>query len=121
MMKTALIVDDSPTMRTIIKSILTEMDFQCFTAQDGEKALKMAGNKVFDIIITDINMPNMNGLEMIEAFREIKSSAYTPILIVSTESNDDLKNQARKLNASGWIVKPFVQSTLVNAVSKLVS
>ncbi len=118
-MKRALIVDDSPTVRAIIKSTLDGMGFECITAQDGVKAIKILGEQVVDIIVTDINMPNMDGITLIKELRKQRNSQFTPILVISTEGNSDIKTQGKEAGASGWIIKPFQPEVLQNAVNKL--
>lgn len=119
MSKNALVVDDSATMRQMIKATLATKGFEAITAQDGEKALKILGDKTVDIIITDINMPNMDGIELIRQLRQNKNSAYTPILVITTEGNDTTKQAGKQAGASGWIVKPFKPDVLIAAVTKL--
>lgn len=117
--KQALIVDDSATMRNMIKAVIVEMGFQCITAQDGEKAFRACETQRFDIIITDINMPNIDGIELIRMLRESEHSKFTPILVITTEGGDNVKNAGKVAGASGWIVKPFNPDTLKRAVAKL--
>jgi two-component system chemotaxis response regulator CheY len=119
MQKTALIVDDSATIRQVIKATITNMGFEAITAQDGEKALKILGDRTVDIIITDINMPNMDGIELIKELRKGRNSAFTPILVITTEGNDQTKSAGKIAGASGWIVKPFKPEVLEAAVNKL--
>ena len=120
MVKNALIVDDSATMRSMIKSVLEENGYQTLSAGDGAKALKILGQSTVDVIITDINMPNMDGIELIKELRRQKNSAYTPILVISTEGGENLKKAGKEAGASGWIVKPFKAETLTQALNKLV-
>ena len=117
--KTVLIVDDSATMRNMIKAVATEMGFEIHTAQDGEKAYRMCEHQKFDIVITDINMPNMDGIELIRLLRESENAKYTPILVITTEGGDNVKQAGKAAGASGWIVKPFNPDTLKRAVAKL--
>ena len=119
MSKSVLIVDDSATMRNMIKAVTDDMGFESITAQDGEKALKILGEKVVDIIITDINMPNMDGIELIKHLREQKNSKFTPILVITTEGGSNVKEAGKKAGASGWIVKPFNPDSLKAAITKL--
>lgn len=119
MAKTALIVDDSATMRNMIKATMQDMGFDTETASDGEKAFKLAKNHKYDIVITDINMPNMDGIELIRVLRDSENSKYCPILVISTEGGDNVKQAGKEAGASGWIVKPFNPDTLNKAVSKL--
>lgn len=119
MAKKALVVDDSPTVRQVIKSVLDGEGFQCLTAQDGQKALKILGDETVEIIVTDVNMPNMDGIELIRELRKVKNAMYTPILVITTEGGDKVKNQGREAGANGWITKPFKPETLLAAVNKL--
>ena len=119
MSKIALIVDDSPTIRSMVKATLDRMNFECMTAQDGEKALKILGDKKVDVIITDINMPNMDGIELIRMLRGIENAKFTPILVLTTESGDNIKQAGKQAGATGWIVKPFKPEVLQNAVTKV--
>lgn len=119
MKKTALVVDDSPTMRSMIKAALDQIDFESITAQDGEKALKIIGDKEVDLIVTDILMPNMDGIELIKNLRERSASKFVPILVISTEGSTDIKNSGKEAGATGWIIKPFQPEVLHSAVKKI--
>jgi two-component system, chemotaxis family, chemotaxis protein CheY len=119
MKKTVLIVEDSPTMRNMIKVTLAGDGFDCSTAQDGEKALKSARETPYTLIVTDINMPNMDGIEMIRNIRGGTANKDTPILVVTTESGEAIKAEAKTAGANGWIVKPFKPEVLSRAASKL--
>ncbi|HCR85480.1 MAG TPA: response regulator [Alphaproteobacteria bacterium] len=117
--KTALVVDDSPTMRQMIKVTMDAMGFDCMSAQDGEKALTILGERTVDIIVTDINMPNMDGIQLIKELRASNNAKFTPILVITTEGGDNTKQAGKAAGASGWIVKPFKPETLEAAVTKL--
>ena len=119
MSKTALVVDDSPTIRQMIKTTMESMGFECVSAQDGEKALKILGERTVDIIVTDINMPNMDGIQLIKELRGSRNAKFTPILVITTESGDSTKQAGKAAGASGWIVKPFKPESLQAAVTKL--
>jgi two-component system, chemotaxis family, chemotaxis protein CheY len=119
MTKTVLVVEDSPTMRNMIKVTLAGEGFECATAQDGEKALKSARETPYALIVTDINMPNMDGIEMIRQIRQDTVNKNTPILVVTTESGDAIKASAKTAGANGWIVKPFKPDVLARAAEKL--
>jgi two-component system chemotaxis response regulator CheY len=103
----------------MIKAVVNEMGFEVITAQDGEKAYRTAQSQSFDIVITDINMPNMDGIELIRLLRETETMKYTPILVITTEGGDNVKAAGKAAGASGWIVKPFNPETLTRAVAKL--
>jgi two-component system chemotaxis response regulator CheY len=117
--RTALVVDDSFTMRNMVSFSLKEENFDVVVAEDGVDALKQAKGKKFDVIITDINMPNMNGLELIEKLRAIDDFKFTPILVLTTEGGDDKKKEGKRLGATGWIVKPFNPQTLITVINKV--
>lgn len=117
--RTALVVDDSFTMRNMVSLSLKEENFDVVVAEDGVDALKQAKGKKFDVIITDINMPNMNGLELIEKLRAIDDFKFTPILVLTTEGGDDKKKEGKRLGATGWIVKPFNPQTLITVINKV--
>ncbi len=119
MKKSALVVDDSATMRNMIKTTIIDMGFETDTAQDGEKAFKLAKSRTYDIIITDINMPNMDGIELIRVLRDTENCKYCPILVITTEGGDNVKQAGKEVGASGWIVKPFNPDVLQKAVKKL--
>jgi len=117
----ALVVDDSPTMRNMVKVALEGIGFDVATAQDGKRAIKILGNKNMDVIVTDINMPNMNGYEFIREIRSNGSYKTVPILILTTECTAEAKAKGKAAGASGWIVKPFKPDVLVNAVGRVCS
>lgn len=117
--KQALVVDDSYTMRNMVSLTLKDVNFEVKTAEDGVDALKVAGDDTFDLAIVDINMPNMDGIELIKRLRQKESFKYTPILVLTTEGGDDKKMEGKKAGATGWIVKPFNPEVLLNAVNKV--
>ncbi len=111
-----LAVDDSRTMRDMITLALKDDDFDVHVAEDGEHGLEVLQSVVPDVIITDINMPRLDGFGFIDAIRARDSSKHTPILVLTTESADELKARARDAGATGWIVKPFAQDKLIRAL-----
>jgi two-component system chemotaxis response regulator CheY len=120
--KKILVVDDSPSIRNVLKSTLQGGGFEVATAQDGQKAIKMVNSESFDLIITDVNMPNMNGIEFTDSVRKGENpNKHVPILVSTTESAREKKDSGRVAGASGWIVKPFEGATLLAAVNKLLS
>lgn len=119
MTKQALVVDDSVTMQNMVSMALKEIGFEVTTASDGIEALQKAEKATFDIVITDINMPNMDGIELIRCLRELPACKTIPVLVLTTESGDNAKSAGRSAGASGWIVKPFNPSILKTAVNKL--
>ena len=120
MAKTILIVDDSASVRQVVKIAVTGAGYDVIEGVDGKDALsKLTGQKVH-LIISDVNMPNMDGIEMIAAIRKLPGYGFTPILMLTTESQVEKKDAGRKAGATGWIVKPFNADQLVATVQKLV-
>ncbi len=122
MAKTALIVDDSSSMRQMVSFTLKGAGFTVIEGSNGKEALdRLAaapGGKV-DIIITDLNMPVMDGLTFIKEARSKPGSRLTPILMLTTENGDDRKVQGKAAGATGWIVKPFQPESLLKVIGKV--
>lgn len=119
MPKVILTVDDSRTMREMLKFALLDADFEVLQAVDGVHGLEVLSQSEPDVIITDINMPNMDGFGFIEAVRRDARRNGTPILVLTTESDAEKKQRARSAGATGWIVKPFDPVKLVDAVRRV--
>ena len=120
MAKTILTVDDSRTMRDMVSHTLKGAGFNVITADDGNdavRALKAGGT--FDLIITDLNMPEMDGFGLIEHVRSDARHKYVPILMLTTESDQQKKERGKAMGATGWIVKPFNPEKLVQIVNKV--
>ncbi len=117
-MKRALAIDDSVTMRNLVKMALEAEGFTVDTAENGQEALELARRNTYNIVISDINMPVMNGLEFLKEFRSFNRT--TPVLMLTTETEATKKEQAKKLGATGWIVKPFKPEDLVKVVKRVV-
>ncbi|WP_370401347.1 response regulator [Sulfitobacter sp. JB4-11] len=111
-----LAVDDSRTMRDMIKMALLPAGFTVHTADDGVHGIEVLDGITPDAIITDINMPRMDGFGFIDAVREQNRHRATPILVLTTEAAPELKQRARSAGATGWIVKPFDPDKLVKAL-----
>lgn len=116
MSRTVLAVDDSRTMRDMLRLALTQAGIDAHFAEDGLHGLEVLETVVPDVIITDINMPRMDGFGFIDAVRGRKQHRGVPILVLTTESGEDLKRRARNAGATGWIVKPFDPEKLVRAI-----
>ena len=114
-----LAIDDSRTIREMLRETLRNAGFVVHVAVDGLDGLEMLQEVAPDVIITDINMPRMDGFGVIEAVRAGSSHAALPILVLTTESAPDLKERARKSGATGWIVKPFDDAKLVSAIKRI--
>ena len=116
MAKCILVVDDSETVRQVLQLTLANAGFDVVEAEDGLEALdKLAHNSV-DMMITDLNMPNMDGLDLIKKVREDGTHRFTPIVMLTTESSEEKKLAGREAGASGWIVKPFKPEQLLKVV-----
>lgn len=114
-----LTVDDSASIRMTTKIALTNAGYQVTEAVDGQDGLTKAKGAAFDLIVTDLNMPNMNGLEMIEALRQSPAHTGIPIIFLTTESDADMKARAKAAGATGWLTKPFDAENLVKIVRKV--
>ena len=117
--KTILTVDDSRTMRDMLRLALAEAGFKVVQAIDGAEGLERLASGGADVIITDINMPNLDGLGFIERVRADQRHRAIPILVLTTESEPDMKERARQAGATGWIVKPFNPGKLVDAIRRV--
>lgn len=116
-----LTVDDSKVIRDLVKAVLIENGHEVVTANDGVEGLSATRNEKFDMILSDINMPNMTGISMVSKIRRLEGYEYTPIIMLTTESSDFKKEKAKKTGATGWLQKPFDPERLMKAVNKLVS
>ena len=119
-MATILTVVDSPSIRQMIKVTLAPAGHTGLEAVNGAEGLEKAKASKPDLVITDLNMPVMNGLELIRALRALPAMMGLPIVFLTTESSETVKLEAKKAGATGWITKPFVQAQLLAVVSKLV-
>ena len=120
MAKTIMIVDDSPLMRASLKANLELGGYKVEFAGDGVLALTQLKNGVKpDLIITDINMPNMGGLELIKNLRTLPGFRFTPVLVLTTESHQAKKDEAKKHGATGWLVKPVAGPDLIKVIKQV--
>ncbi len=118
--KSILLIDDSATIRHSVSYILEQEGYQLFEAADGLDGLKQLGAAAkLDLVITDINMPNMDGISFIKKAREIPKYKSIPILILTTESQGSKMNEGMEAGATGWIVKPFSAEKLLAVVKKV--
>jgi two-component system chemotaxis response regulator CheY len=120
MSKTILAVDDSASIRQMVAFTLKSSGYEVVEAVDGMDGLEKAKSKTFNLILTDQNMPRMDGLNLIKNLRAMAQYKSTPILMLTTESSDAMKAQGKAAGATGWLVKPFDPQKLVDVVKKVI-
>jgi two-component system chemotaxis response regulator CheY len=119
-MKTILAVDDSRSLRQMVTFSLNTAGYDVIEAVDGIEALEVAQTRQFDLVLTDQNMPRMDGLTLIENLRTLPAYQKTPILMLTTEAGDEMKAKGRAVGATGWLVKPFDPERLLAVVNKVI-
>ncbi len=120
MAKKILTVDDSASIRQMMSFTLKDANYEVTEAVDGKDAFNKAQLQTFDLVFTDQNMPNMDGLTLIRQLRSLSQYASTPILMLTTEADEDMKQQGRAAGATGWLVKPFDPQKLLNVAKKVI-
>ncbi|WP_394129220.1 response regulator [Shewanella maritima] len=118
-MKKILAVDDSTSMRQMVSFTLKTAGYDVTEAADGEQALSLAQQTEFDLVISDINMPVMDGITLIKHLRALQTYKFTPLLMLTTESSPEKKQEGRAAGATGWIVKPFNPEQLLATAKKV--
>ncbi|MCB1787797.1 MAG: response regulator [Chromatiaceae bacterium] len=116
-----LAVDDSASMRQMVSFTLKGAGFDVVEAADGVQALNIARTRPVNLVITDVNMPNMDGISLIRELRALPSYKFTPLLMLTTESSPEKKQEGKAAGATGWIVKPFNPEQLLSTVKKVLS
>lgn len=119
MKKNVLVVDDSTSIRKMLCFTLNSAGFDTDEAVDGKQALSKAQRRSYNLVFTDQNMPNMDGLTLIRSLRALPAYRATPILMLTTEAGDSMKSQGRAAGATGWLVKPFDPQKLLDVVNKV--
>lgn len=119
MPKKILIVDDSESIREVVSFTLENEGFEVLIADDGTDALKFLDGREIDMIITDLHMPQMDGITLIKQVRQMEPYTRIPILFLTTESQTSKKMEAKEAGATGWIIKPFVPAKLIAALNKV--
>ncbi|WP_100658413.1 response regulator [Alteromonas flava] len=114
-----LTVDDSASMRAMVTFTLSEQGHEVAEAENGQIGLEVAKSQQFDLVISDVNMPIMDGIELITRLRQEPAYKFTPILMLTTESGQDKKMEGKQAGATGWVVKPFDPQKLVAVVNKV--
>ncbi|QAR33761.1 response regulator [Geovibrio thiophilus] len=119
-MKRILIVDDAITMRQLVAATLKSAGYEVVDARDGKDAITKLENDRFNLIISDLNMPNMDGITLIKEVKNMAKHKFTPIIMLTTESQAEKKEEGRRAGAKAWIVKPFKPADLLAVVKKIV-
>ena len=120
-MRTILTVDDSPSMRQMVRATLESAGYGVVEATDGQEALEFARTRNVDLVICDVNMPRMDGITLVRELRTLSGYRLTPLLLLTTESSQDKKFEGKRAGATGWIVKPFNPNQLLATLDRLLS
>jgi two-component system chemotaxis response regulator CheY len=120
-MASILVLDDSASMRQMIKTALMDKGHAIVGAANGVQGLKFVKSTAFDLVITDLNMPEMDGLTFVRELRKLPDYRSLPVVFVSTESRDSVKQQAKAAGATGWVMKPFSADQLCRVVDKILA
>ena len=119
MTRTIMTVDDSISMRQMVKATLQSAGYGVVEAADGEEALEYARQNTVDLVISDVNMPRMDGITLVHQLRALSTYRLTPLLLLTTESSQEKKLEGKRAGATGWIVKPFNPAQLLATLEKL--
>ncbi len=120
MSKTVFVVDDSATLRQVVGMALKGAGYDVLEAVDGKDALSKLDGRKIHLIISDVNMPNMNGIDFVKAAKQLPAYKFTPVIMLTTESGESMKAQGQAAGVKAWVVKPFQPSQMLTAVSKLI-
>lgn len=120
MSKTILIVDDSTSFRQVVGMALQGAGYEVVEACDGKDALSKLDGRKYHLIVSDVNMPNLDGIGFVKAAKEIAAYKFTPVVMLTTVSGEDKKAEGKAAGVRAWVVKPFQPPVLLDAVSKLV-
>jgi two-component system chemotaxis response regulator CheY len=121
MPKTILIVDDSASLRQVVSIALKGAGYDVIEGVDGKDALTKLNGQKIHLIVSDVNMPNMDGIALVQEVKKLPDYKFTPIIMLTTESGEDKKSAGQAAGAKAWVVKPFKPDQLLTAVSKLVA
>ena len=119
-MTKVLVVDDSNSIRDMVSFTLKSAGYETVEAKDGQDGLNKAQGAVFDLVISDVNMPIMDGITLCQELRKLASFKFTPILMLTTESSGDMKMRGKAAGATGWLVKPFNPEKLLATIKRVV-
>jgi len=120
MAKTILIVDDSASLRQVVGIALKGAGYDVVEGCDGKDALTKLDGRKIHLIISDVNMPNMDGISFVKAAKQLPAYKFTPVIMLTTEASDAMKAQGQAAGAKAWVVKPFQPAQMLAAVSKLI-
>ena len=120
MSKTIMIVDDSSSLRTVVGLALKRAGYEVLEAEDGQDAMTKLDGRKLNLIVSDVNMPSMDGIQFVTQVKAHPRYKFTPVIMLTTEGQDAKKEQGRAAGAKAWITKPFNPPVLLDAVSKLI-
>ena len=120
MAKTIMIVDDSASLRQVVTIALKGAGYDVIEGVDGKDALTKLDGRKIHLIVSDVNMPNMNGIEFVKAAKQLPAYKFTPVIMLTTESGESMKQEGQAAGAKAWVVKPFQPAQMLAAVSKLI-
>ncbi|MBJ6725122.1 response regulator [Geomesophilobacter sediminis] len=115
-----LVVDDSKPIRCMLSNVLTNRGFTVVEAADGKEAAELAAGSAFDVIITDVYMPEVNGIDLARLLRETPEHRFTPIVFLTTESREEFQSQGNDAGATAWLTKPFSPKSLIDVIRQVV-
>lgn len=121
MSKTIMVVDDSASLRQVVNLALTGAGYSVIEACDGRDALSKADGQRIHLVISDVNMPNMDGITFVRQLKTHPAYKFTPVIMLTTESGEDRKSAGQAAGAKAWVTKPFLPAQMLSAVSKLIS
>ena len=120
MAKTIMVVDDSASLRQVVSIALTGAGYEVVQACDGKDALSKLDGRKLHLIISDVNMPNMDGISFVKAAKQLPAYKFTPVIMLTTEAGETMKQQGQAAGAKAWVVKPFQPAQMLAAVAKLI-
>ncbi|MBI5468838.1 MAG: response regulator [Deltaproteobacteria bacterium] len=120
MAKTIMVIDDSASIRQVVNLTLRKAGYEVVEACDGQDALNKLSAQKLNLIVCDVNMPNMDGITFLKSLKSAPSHKFTPVLMLTTESQESKKQEGKMAGAKAWVVKPFKPEQMLEAVSKLI-
>ncbi len=118
--KVIMIIDDSPSIRQVVSMTVQKAGYEVIEAEDGQDALNKLENQKVNLIICDVNMPNMDGITFLKTLKNLPNHKFTPVIMLTTESQQSLKMEGKNAGAKAWMVKPFKPEQMLEAISKLI-